>query len=63
LDIINDHHDRWPCLEFRKFLGKARIIINRLALVVITNKYFESVSIMVIITNSLFLALDDPLTT
>ncbi|CDW83739.1 cation channel family protein [Stylonychia lemnae] len=63
LDIINDYQDRWPCLKFRKSLAKIRIIINRIALVVISNKYFESVSIMVIITNSLFLALDDPLTT
>ena len=39
---------------------KARI--NRVALAIVSNKYFEGVSILVIIVNSLFLALDDPLT-
>ena len=41
---------------------KLKIIINRLALVIITNKYFEAISIAVIVANSIFLALDDPLT-
>ena len=62
IDIVNDYHDRCPCLNFRKLLMKLRIIINRMALIIITNKYFEAVSIMVIIANSMFLALDDPLT-
>ena len=62
IDVVNDYHDRCPCLSLRKLFMKARIIINRLALVIITNKYFETISIMVIIANSLFLALDDPLT-
>ena len=38
-----------------------RIYVNRLALLIISNKLFEAVSIMIIIVNSLFLALDDPL--
>ena len=34
-----------------------------MAILIITNKIFETISIMVIIVNSLFLAMDDPITT
>lgn len=63
IDVINDYHDRCPCLRLRKRIMRARIYINRLAILIITNKIFETVSIMVIIANSLFLAMDDPITT
>jgi len=42
---------------------KIRVYINRAALAIITNGVFESVSIFVIVANSMFLALDDPLAT
>lgn len=62
LDAINDYYDRCPCLNVRKQLMKARIVINRVAMLIISNRYFESASIGVICANSMFLALDDPLT-
>lgn len=40
---------------------KLRVYINRTALAIITNSIFETISIMVIIANSMFLAMDDPL--
>lgn len=42
---------------------RARVYINRLAIMIITNKVFETISILVIVSNSLFLALDDPMQT
>lgn len=40
---------------------KLRVYLNRIALSIISNSMFEAISITVIIVNSLFLALDDPL--
>lgn len=40
---------------------KARVYTNRASLAIISHGLFETVSIIVIVTNSLFLALDDPL--
>ena len=59
--MIDDYHDRCPCLNIRKYIMKARVYINRIAILIITNKLFETISILVIIANSMFLALDDPL--
>lgn len=43
-------------------LMRLRVYLNRIALLIITNPIFETISIIVIVANSLFLALDDPLT-
>ena len=61
IEIVNSYYDRCPCLNFRKSLMKTKVYINRGALAIITNGIFESISIMVIVVNSMFLALDDPL--
>ena len=42
---------------------RIKAYIHRFALAIITNSIFETISIMVIIANSLFLALEDPLAT
>lgn len=40
---------------------KARVYINRGAQLIMMHSLFESISMTVIIVNSLFLAMDDPL--
>ena len=61
LQIIEDYHDRCPLLGFRKQIMKLRVYINRFAQMVVMHSIFETCSISVIIVNSLFLAMDDPL--
>lgn len=61
IEVVDSHNDRYPCLNCRKFFMRARVIVRRTAIVIITNSVFETVSIIVIVANSLFLALDDPL--
>ena len=63
IEIIDAYRDRCPCLDFRKTLMRIRVYLNRSAIKIITNSIFESISITVIVANSLFLALDDPLST
>jgi len=40
---------------------RARVYINRGAQLIMMHSLFESISITVIVVNSLFLAMDDPL--
>ena len=61
IQIINDYHDRCPFLELRKQIMRSRVYINRGAQLIMMHGLFESISITVIIVNSLFLAMDDPL--
>ena len=61
IEIINDYKDNFPCLGCRKALSKLRVYISKLAYFLIKNPYFETLSILVIVSNSIFLAIDDPL--
>jgi hypothetical protein len=61
IHIIEDYHDRCPLLGLRKNLMKARVYCNRGAQMIMQNSLFESISISVIVVNSIFLAMDDPL--
>lgn len=61
IQIIDDYYDRCPLLEFRKQLMRARVYINRSAQLVVMHPLFETISITVIVVNSMFLAMDDPL--
>lgn len=61
IQIIDDYYDRCPLLDFRKGLMKLRVYINRMAGLVVMHSLFETISITVIIVNSLFLAMDNPL--
>ena len=63
IEIVESYYDRCPCLNLRKSLLKVKVYINRAAVAIITHKLFESISVMVIVANSMFLALDDPLAT
>jgi hypothetical protein len=60
IEIINDYHDRCPLLSMRKSIMRSREYITRFAFMIISNSIFESVSIVVIIANSISLALQDP---
>lgn len=59
--IIDDYHDRCPMLEFRKSIMRSRVYINRGAQLIMMHWLFETISITVIVVNSLFLAMNDPL--
>jgi hypothetical protein len=61
IQIIDDYSDRCPCLEIRKTIMRARVYINRGAQLIMMHQLFETISISVIIVNSIFLAMDDPL--
>ena len=63
IEVVESYMDRFPCLNYRKEIMKIRVYLNRAAIMIITNSIFESISIVVIVANSLFLALDDPLAT
>jgi hypothetical protein len=63
IEIVKAYHDRWPCLNCRKSLMKFKVNVNRVSIAITTHGYFETASVMVIIANSLLLALDDPLVT
>ncbi len=70
LEVIEDRVDKYPCLSFRKFIMKARLYyymnnyLFRVIVIVsgkiITHPLFEYFYLLVIISNSIFLALDDP---
>jgi hypothetical protein len=61
IQIIDDYHDRCPLLDLRKKIMRARVYCNRGAQMIMMHSMFESISISVIIVNSIFLAMDDPL--
>lgn len=55
-----NYEDRWPLLNIRKEIMRIRIYINLAAKKVIEHKAFETISIMVILLNSITLAAEDP---
>ena len=61
IQIIEDYYDRCPLLDFRKKIMKARVYCNRGAQLIMMHSLFETISISVIVVNSIFLAMDDPL--
>jgi hypothetical protein len=61
IEAVNSYRDRCPLLYLRKGIMKSRIYINRIAMAITSHKAFEGVSVFVIIINSIFLALSDPL--
>jgi hypothetical protein len=63
IEVIDAYRDRCPGLGLRKCIMKTRIYINRSAIAIVSHKAFESISIFVIVINSVFLALSDPTTT
>lgn len=57
---LKEYKDRLPCLSIRKLFLRIRLIITKLAYVIISHWMFEYASLLVIITNSVVLALEDP---
>lgn len=57
IEVIADYTDRCPMLGCRKKFMKTRIIISRAAFEIVHNNIFETISIFVIICNSISLAL------
>ena len=61
LELADEINGRFAC--FFKPIQKLRIHIRNFASTVVQSKTFETISIIVIILNSISLALDDPTTT
>lgn len=61
IEEVESYNDRWPCIGCRKSLMRFRVNANRFAKLVVSHSMFETISIMVIVANSMLLALDDPL--
>jgi hypothetical protein len=61
LEKMMNYEDRWPLLNFRKSTQKARIYINLAASAIINHKAFETITIMIILLNSITLGMEDPL--
>lgn len=59
-DKLEAYRDRLPFLSFRKFLLRIRRLINKSALMIISNPIFEYTSLGVIVANSISLTLYDP---
>ena len=60
LERLQNYEDGWPCLNFRKMLLKTKIYINMAATRISSHKAFETISITVILLNSITLASEDP---
>lgn len=60
LERLQSYEDGWPCLNFRKILIKTKIYINMAATKIASHKAFETISITVILLNSITLASEDP---
>lgn len=59
LEKLQSYEDRWPFLNFRKFILKTAIYINIAATKIANHKAFEWVSIMIILLNCIQLAADN----
>ena len=55
-----NYEDRWPLLNVRKEAMRIRIYINLAAKSITEHKAFDTISIMVILLNSITLAAEDP---
>lgn len=58
IERIDDMKGR--CSKIQKCLCIARININHLAHAIIKSKVFEAISLLVIVANSISLAIEDP---
>ncbi len=60
LPIENLENIKGRCYKLKRCLCFTRININALAAFIIKSKFFEAISLLVIMANSLFLAIEDP---
>lgn len=58
IERVEDINGR--CAKLKRCLCFTRININALAAFIIKSKIFEAISLMVIMANSVFLAIEDP---
>jgi hypothetical protein len=61
LELVDDIQGKYAWIE--KPLCKIRIHVSSLALSIISSKTFETISVLVILLNSLSLAIEDPTST
>jgi hypothetical protein len=57
---IDDYNDPFPCLSYRKTMRRLNAAVRQLCSVIVHNVLFESLIILVIIWNTVLLALEDP---
>jgi hypothetical protein len=58
IERVDDMDGR--CVKIRKLACCLRININHLALAIIKSRIFEAISLLVIVANSVSLAIEDP---
>lgn len=61
LEKLRNYEDRWPILSTRKSVRKVMLYINLFAAKIISHKAFETITISVILLNSIQLGREDPL--
>jgi hypothetical protein len=61
IERIESHADRWPLLVFRKRVMKIRVYYVRIAATIINHTAFDTMSILVIVANTVTLAMEDPM--
>ena len=61
LEKLKVYQDKYPLLNFRKFLLENYYKFSNICFVICKSPIFESISICVILMNSLLLMMDDPL--
>lgn len=57
---IDDYSDRFPCLSYRKAMHRVQAALRQLCSLLVHNALFEGFIILVIIWNTVLLALEDP---
>ena len=60
IEVIDSYYDRCPLLELRKAIMRFRVYIVRGASATIMHPIFDSISIAVIIANTMTLTMEDP---
>lgn len=63
IEKIENQTDKWPLQSYRKRIKKIRVYYVRIAATIINHRYFDRISILVIIANTFTLAVEDPLAT
>jgi len=57
---LNVYSDKYPLLNYRKNIFLIYLYIKRICYNIVKHPVFEFFSMMIILTNSLFLMMDDP---
>ena len=57
---IRRYYDRWCCLKMRKTIFKWKVIAKYYCGFIVDNQYFDNLSLLIIITNTILILVSDP---